>query len=118
MEERTVHDADGSAIPAAGAPARSQLGQLHVADQESQSILGVETSQPAVQKMVGADEDDDTTVESMSPAASVSTESKDEPTPSPSQVSATLVPSSTSSLNYEYSSVRVITANCQLYEPY
>jgi hypothetical protein len=111
-----VYNAEANAIPAAGTLARSQLSPPYNADQGSQSILGVETSpQPAVQKMARADEEDDTMMESMSPAASVSTaESKEEPAQSPTQASAMLNPSSTSSLSYEYSSVRVITANRQL----
>ena len=103
-----MHNADDNAIPAARTQAQSQLSPPDDVDQESQGILGIETSpQPAVQKMAKADEDDDVTMESMSPAASVSTEPKDEPAPLPTQASI-------SSLSYEYSSIRVITANRQL----
>jgi len=110
-----VHNADDNAIPAARTQAQSQLSPPHDVDQESQGILGIETSpQPAVQKMAKADEDDDVTMESMSPAASVSTEPKDEPAPLPTQASAILTSASISSLSYEYSSIRVITANRQL----
>ncbi|PGH07717.1 hypothetical protein AJ79_06194 [Helicocarpus griseus UAMH5409] len=108
-EERIVSNADDDASPATTTtPSQSQLDQRHNAlSQPAAPSLGIDISrQTSSRKMKMADED--VTMESSSPAGSVSTDAA-----SPAQAyPPPRSPSTASSMDYDVSNVRLLPNHC------
>lgn len=102
-EERIVPDADDDASPSTLTRlAQAQLGQQHNTHPQTAPSLGIEIS-PQTSSQRTDLTDDDVSMESPSPAASVSTEGASSAQTYPTSSSS----STTSSMDYEVSNVRV-----------
>ncbi|PGH11089.1 hypothetical protein AJ80_07277 [Polytolypa hystricis UAMH7299] len=115
--ELTASDADYHAAANTADAPRTMRPQLEdqTRDARIQSVaglgLGITNGPPSVVGKMVTD-DDDTTVASLSPAASVLTDNKDELATSPSLLYPVSTPSATSSISYEYSNVRLYPNHC------
>ncbi|PGH34720.1 hypothetical protein GX50_02398 [[Emmonsia] crescens] len=107
-EERIVPDADDDASPSTLTRlAQAQLGQQHNTHPQTAPSLGIEIS-PQTSSQRTDLTDDDVSMESPSPAASVSTEGASSAQTYPTSSSS----STTSSMDYEVSNVRLLPNHC------